>query len=319
MILLSGIDEHVDDVAEEEPDPEMHEHQVGGLLPMGFVIGLTYVGSAMGAVPPCRFSDPQTGPDVDRARVPTRLGGTPKCRCSCRSFAEPGCESDIKKYHCEAGRPYKTFGLGIGDYAVEYAALPSSRVEVRATGADLTESSWDCLIISAAQPPIRELQRLPTSSTSKRPSWCRRASTNIPARAPGITPRCCSASRSFETAIEQSRWRAYPLGLAMVGEMVEGVLRPHVGRPARCSMRCIDARARRFSTAIRCRRRSANEAWRERAPNCVRRLDQIGMHPPKRAIDIADALCGSLFRHDADPREAAQRATIRTIARLSAR
>src|SRR6188508_3317472 len=29
----------------------------------------------------------------------------------------------------------------------------------------------------------------------------------------------------FHAAVEESRWRAYPLGLAMVSEMVEGVLR----------------------------------------------------------------------------------------------
>ena len=32
--LVERPHEHVDDVAEEEPDPEMREHQVGGLLPV---------------------------------------------------------------------------------------------------------------------------------------------------------------------------------------------------------------------------------------------------------------------------------------------
>src|SRR5262245_26869554 len=32
----------------------------------------------------------------------------------------------------------------------------------------------------------------------------------------------------FQTAADSSRWRAYPLGLAMVTELVEGTLRPHV-------------------------------------------------------------------------------------------
>ena len=31
----------------------------------------------------------------------------------------------------------------------------------------------------------------------------------------------------FQAAAENSRWRAYPLGLAMVRELVEGVLRPY--------------------------------------------------------------------------------------------
>ena len=31
----------------------------------------------------------------------------------------------------------------------------------------------------------------------------------------------------FKRAVEQSRWQAYPLGLAMVGELVEGIIREH--------------------------------------------------------------------------------------------
>ncbi|MBI4273192.1 MAG: hypothetical protein HY659_00635 [Rhizobiales bacterium] len=37
----------------------------------------------------------------------------------------------------------------------------------------------------------------------------------------------------FMQAVEQSRWSAYPLGLAMIGEMVDGVLRPHAGEERR--------------------------------------------------------------------------------------
>src|SRR4029453_15042093 len=36
----------------------------------------------------------------------------------------------------------------------------------------------------------------------------------------------------FLAAVEVSRWRAYPLGLAMVGEMAEGILRPHFAERA---------------------------------------------------------------------------------------
>src|SRR5690349_10785695 len=41
------------------------------------------------------------------------------------------------------------------------------------------------------------------------------------------------AEPDFVKAVETSRWRAYPLGLAMIGEMVEGVLRPHAGEDKR--------------------------------------------------------------------------------------
>ena len=35
------------------------------------------------------------------------------------------------------------------------------------------------------------------------------------------------SEQQFLDALERSRWAAYPLGLAMVGEVAEGVLRPH--------------------------------------------------------------------------------------------
>ena len=37
------------------------------------------------------------------------------------------------------------------------------------------------------------------------------------------------SEQEFLEALERSRWSAYPLGLAMVGEVVEGILRPHAG------------------------------------------------------------------------------------------
>src|SRR5918998_815635 len=41
---------------------------------------------------------------------------------------------------------------------------------------------------------------------------------------------------AFREAIEQSRWSAYPLGLAMVAEVVEGVLRGHAGGARRIDL-----------------------------------------------------------------------------------
>ena len=35
------------------------------------------------------------------------------------------------------------------------------------------------------------------------------------------------AEKTFSKGVEESCWRAYPLGLAMVAEMTEGVLRPY--------------------------------------------------------------------------------------------
>src|SRR6266705_3227916 len=37
------------------------------------------------------------------------------------------------------------------------------------------------------------------------------------------------AEAAFQQSVERSRWQAYPLGLAMVAELVAGVLHPHLG------------------------------------------------------------------------------------------
>ena len=90
----------------------------------------------------------------------------------------------------------------------------------------------------------------------------------------------------FQTAVDQSRWRAYPLGLALVTELVEGALNAQVADRTRL----LDA-LRAMALAIFDRYpvpvSLGEQAWSEQRSELVRRLQMIGMHPPKRAIDIA--------------------------------
>ena len=92
--------------------------------------------------------------------------------------------------------------------------------------------------------------------------------------------------KEFQTAIDQARWRAYPLCLAMVTELVEGVLSPQVAD----RRRLLDA-LQSLSLAIfdhyPVPPSLGEQAWSEQRTELVRRLQMIGMHPPKRAIDIA--------------------------------
>ena len=92
----------------------------------------------------------------------------------------------------------------------------------------------------------------------------------------------------FVESLEQSRWRAFPLGLAMVGEMVEGVLRPHAGADKRAlADEHIDLVLGVFDRypvpeAV------GKDAWRDARAELALRLDQISLHPPKRVIDIPE-------------------------------
>jgi hypothetical protein len=92
----------------------------------------------------------------------------------------------------------------------------------------------------------------------------------------------------FIEALERSRWSAYPLGLAMVGELVEGVLRRQGGAtaaPASHGLRpfVLSVFDRYPVPAV-----LGAAAWQDARAELDQRLQALGLHPPKRAIDIAE-------------------------------
>jgi hypothetical protein len=92
----------------------------------------------------------------------------------------------------------------------------------------------------------------------------------------------------FLDAIEQSRWRAYPLGLAMVGELVEGVFRPYTG-----DNRAQHAESWRvFVLSVFDRYPTppslGEPAWHDARTELDQRLRLLSLHAPKRAIDIPE-------------------------------
>ena len=88
----------------------------------------------------------------------------------------------------------------------------------------------------------------------------------------------------FQAAVEVARWRAYPLGLAMVAEVVEGVLRGRFSRARRRPPGLSDARTRACSIAIRCPTALGTEEWRELRAELARRL-QLDWAAPAEARD----------------------------------
>jgi hypothetical protein len=92
----------------------------------------------------------------------------------------------------------------------------------------------------------------------------------------------------FQIAVEQSRWRSYPLGLAMVAEVADDVLRPkgsderrqHIEALADVVLSVFDRYP--IPAAI------PQQDWLDLRADLDRRLRQIGLHPPKRAMDIPE-------------------------------
>jgi len=99
----------------------------------------------------------------------------------------------------------------------------------------------------------------------------------------------------FKRAVEVSRWRAYPLGLAMVGEVATVVLQETT------SLRRADVVRNVSDLTLSCFDRwdvpaALDEAtWRELRRELSERLDRIGLHPPKRAMDIPEPIAEAYF------------------------
>ena len=103
------------------------------------------------------------------------------------------------------------------------------------------------------------------------------------------------AEEAFIASADRSRWSAYPLGLAMVGEMVEGVLRHQAGEHRRLVLdRLVDLV---LSVFDRYPVPSSIDAatWRAMRDELAKQLYLVGTHAPKRVIDIPDSRAEAYF------------------------
>ena len=84
------------------------------------------------------------------------------------------------------------------------------------------------------------MRNWPTSSTSNAAFVAQKGIYEYSRARAGHYAKVLFREPEFQAAADVSRWRAYPLGLAMVGELVEGALLCPRGRPIvrRWSIRC---------------------------------------------------------------------------------
>jgi hypothetical protein len=98
----------------------------------------------------------------------------------------------------------------------------------------------------------------------------------------------------FQSAVEVSRWRAYPLGLVMVTEMAEGVLRASF--PDRlAALDALSAIALEIFDHYPVSPALGDQTWSELRAELTRQLALIGLHPPKRVIDIPEQWAQTYF------------------------
>jgi hypothetical protein len=94
------------------------------------------------------------------------------------------------------------------------------------------------------------------------------------------------ADPGFQAALNRARWRAFPLGLAMVGEMVDAELAVQAGGDRRLMLDQVAGIV--LSVFDRYPRADglSEEEWRNGRADLALHLERLSMHPPKRIIDI---------------------------------
>jgi hypothetical protein len=103
----------------------------------------------------------------------------------------------------------------------------------------------------------------------------------------------------FKAAIEEGRWRAYPIALGYIAELVEGELRP----PALAARRGEALVASLRASAEAVHRRYAppadfpGGAWEEGIAEMGAKIGRLGLGPAKTAADIPIATFETFFGH----------------------
>jgi hypothetical protein len=103
------------------------------------------------------------------------------------------------------------------------------------------------------------------------------------------------AEKGFAQSVEHARWKAYPLGLAMVGEMIEGVLAAQAGTRRRTVLDQLILVVLSVFDRYPVPPSIGEAAWLEARRDLAHRLDLVGGHAPKRVMDIPEPLAESYF------------------------
>ena len=145
------------------------------------------------------------------------------------------------------------------------------------------------------KPPIRELAELADFVDEQSAYLVQRYIYDYTNARAGPYSKSLLARPDFQAMVERSRWSAYPLGLAMVGEMVEGVLRPHAGEDRRALLDPLAALVLSVFDRYEVPKAIGTGAWRAAREELALKLDQIGTHPPKRVTDIPEPYAERYF------------------------
>jgi hypothetical protein len=145
------------------------------------------------------------------------------------------------------------------------------------------------------KPPIRDVAELTTFMDEQAAYLVQRYIYDYTHARSGPFSQRLLAQPDFMEQVNRSRWQAYPLGLAMIGEMAEGVLRPHAGEDRRAVLDPLRGIVLGILDRHGVPPQVSAEDWRAARDELASKLDQIGIHPPKLVTDIPEPYAERYF------------------------
>jgi hypothetical protein len=94
------------------------------------------------------------------------------------------------------------------------------------------------------------------------------------------------AEKDFQAAVELSRWRAYPLGLAMIGEVVEGTMTSIGDTDRRERLRALTGLILSVFDRYPVPKEIGNDGWQSLRADLAAHLQGLTLHPPKPVMDV---------------------------------
>ncbi len=146
-----------------------------------------------------------------------------------------------------------------------------------------------------ARPPIRDREALADFIDSQSAFIVQKGIYEYSRARAGHYAKVLFREEGFAKSVEHARWQAYPLGLAWVGEMVEGVLASQAGTQRRQMLDQLIPVVLGVFDRYPVPPSIGEQAWLEARGVLAHRLDLVGVHARKRVMDIPDPLAEAYF------------------------
>jgi len=147
-----------------------------------------------------------------------------------------------------------------------------------------------------SRPPVRDRETLADFVNAQAAFIVQKGIYEYSRARAGHYAKVLFAEEGFARSVEHARWQAFPLGLSMVGEMVNGVLASHAdGMQRRQILDQLIVVVLSVFDRYPVPPSIGEAAWLAVRSDLAHQLDLAGGHAPRRVMDIPDPLAEAYF------------------------